>query len=82
VLPLAAPNPTSYSLIFEAPHGSSHEYSNGKAIQGAVDEVCKAIEAASVDSAHLVRNLIQVVRQSSTQDLLKAVNANKNKCGS
>jgi len=78
---ITAPEPTSISVIFEAPHGSSYDYSNGKAIQTAVDDVCKGIESSSVESAHLVRNLIQVVRQSSVADLLKAVNANKNKCG-
>ncbi|XP_059491190.1 apolipophorins [Neocloeon triangulifer] len=78
----ASAEPTSVSVIFEAPHGSSSDYSSGKAINAAVEEACKAIEAHSVDSAHYVRSLIQVIRQSSAANLLQVYNTNsKNPCG-
>lgn len=77
----SAPEPTSLSVIFEAPHSSNFDYSNSKTIQESIDKACSGIESSSVDTAHLISNLIQVVRQSSVPDLLKSVNANKNKCG-
>jgi hypothetical protein len=76
-----APEPTSNSIIFEAPHSSNYDYSSLETIQKSIDAACKGIEDSSVETAHHVQSLIQVVRQSSVADLLKAVNNNKKKCG-
>ncbi|XP_065351536.1 apolipophorins [Cloeon dipterum] len=79
--PFVAAEPTSLSVIFESPHGSSNDFSNLKTLQSAVESVCASIESSNVDTAYQVRNLIQIVRQSSANDLLKTFNSFKSKCG-